>query len=117
MRTDETAIETTPPVNEYIKADKLPAKIAPSNVLTAITINASQGEYKIKAAKENMFERPIFAPGIIRGGKRLSIKNIIKLNAVKMASVAIFFAARFDLLIQNNYTPHLKISKMIFAVI
>ncbi len=93
IKTEETAIETTPPVNEYSTAETLPAKTAPSPVRIATITNASHGEYKMSAANENMFASPILAPGKKSGGNWFSIMNAIRLNAVKIDSVAIFLAA------------------------
>jgi hypothetical protein len=89
---EETAIATIPPVKEYIMAEMFPANSAPRSVRTATIIKASTGEYIISAIKENMLESPIFAPGIMSGGNRFSIKKTIKLSAVNMDSVANFFA-------------------------
>ena len=54
--------------------------------------DASAGEKIISAAREKMFANPGFAPGIIIGGNKLSIKNAIRLSPVSRASTAIFFA-------------------------
>ena len=59
---------------------------------TATTAKASSGEYIISAANEKMFASPGLAPGIIIGGNKLSIMNIIRLSPVNIARTAVFFA-------------------------
>jgi hypothetical protein len=95
----------------------LPAYKLPKKVRTAMTINASSGEYITKAAKENILESPIFAPGINSGGNRLSIIKVIRLSDVKIASVAILFVTLICLFIRTYYISKFANSKTELGII
>lgn len=92
-----------PAGSEYIIAEMLPENKLPSSAFTIKTEKAETFPRVINANSINIFERPIFAPGRINGGKRFSSKNVMVASEASNPVKAILEVIFLDITLSPRY--------------